>query len=94
MAKTTEIPLKECSAYGQIDQGGGGEREETDIYEYPQWLHNYTKIYKHAHSFKPTIVYPTVTLNTAFRQLHVIIQLPLMSLILVVMCYLAAWSGY
>ena len=39
MAKTTEIPLKECSAYGQIDQGGGGEREETDIYEYPQWLH-------------------------------------------------------
>ena len=30
MAKTTEIPLKECSAYGQTDQGGGGEREETD----------------------------------------------------------------
>jgi len=28
-AKTTEIPLKECSAYGQIDQGGGeyGGRE-------------------------------------------------------------------
>ena len=34
-AKTTEIPLKECSAYGQIDQGGS-EREETCIYERPQ----------------------------------------------------------
>ena len=33
--KTTVIPLKECSAYGQIDQGGG-EREETCIYERPQ----------------------------------------------------------
>ena len=37
-AVTTEIPLKECSAYGQIDQGGG-EREEPHIYELPQWLH-------------------------------------------------------
>ena len=36
MPKTTEIDLKECSAYGQVDQGGG-EREETDIYEHPQW---------------------------------------------------------
>ena len=34
-AVTTEISLKECSAYGQIDQGGG-EGEETDIYEHPQ----------------------------------------------------------
>ena len=33
--KTTEIPLKECSAYGQIGQGGD-EREETYIYEHPQ----------------------------------------------------------
>ena len=32
---TTEIPLKECSAYGQVDQGGG-EREEPHIYERPQ----------------------------------------------------------
>ena len=32
---TTEIPLKECSAYGQIDQGGC-EREENYIYEHPQ----------------------------------------------------------
>ena len=32
---TTEIPLKECSAYGQIDQGGG-EREEPHIYEHTQ----------------------------------------------------------
>ena len=31
---TTEIPLKECSAYGQIYQGG--EREEPHIYERPQ----------------------------------------------------------
>ena len=45
MAKTTEIPLKECSAYGQIDQGGGGEREETDIYEYPQWLRSTLILY-------------------------------------------------
>ena len=36
---TTEIPLKECSAYGQIDQGGGGESEENYIYEHPQWLY-------------------------------------------------------
>ena len=36
MPKTTEIPLKECSAYGEIDQGVGGEREEAYIYEYPQ----------------------------------------------------------
>ena len=35
--KTTEIPLKECSAYGQIDQGGGGEGEENYIYEHPQY---------------------------------------------------------
>ena len=28
---TTEIPLKKCSAYGQIDQGGA-EREEPHIY--------------------------------------------------------------
>ena len=35
-AVTTEIPLKECSAYGQIDQGGGAEREENYIYEHPQ----------------------------------------------------------
>ena len=35
--KTTEIQLKECSAYGQIDQGGGSEREETYIYEHPQY---------------------------------------------------------
>ena len=34
-AVTTEIPLKECSAYGQIDQGGD-EREEPHIYERPQ----------------------------------------------------------
>ena len=34
--KTTEIPLKECSAYGQIDHGGS-EREETYIYEHPQY---------------------------------------------------------
>ena len=34
---TTEIPLKECSAYGQIDQcGGGGEKGENYIYELPQ----------------------------------------------------------
>ena len=33
---TTEIPLKECSAYGQIDRGGGGESEENYIYEHPQ----------------------------------------------------------
>ena len=32
---TTEIPLKECSAYGQIDQDGG-EREEPHIYEQTQ----------------------------------------------------------
>ena len=37
---TTKIPLKECSAYGQIHQGGG-ESEENYIYEHPQWL--YTK---------------------------------------------------
>ena len=35
--KTTEIPLKECSAYGQVDQGGGSEREETCIYEHPKY---------------------------------------------------------
>ena len=35
--KTTEIQLKECSAYGQIDQGGGSEREENYIYEHPQY---------------------------------------------------------
>ena len=35
-AVTTEIPLKECSAYGQVDQGGGGEREQPHIYERPQ----------------------------------------------------------
>ena len=33
--KSTEIPLKECSAYGQIDQGGG-EGEENYIYELPK----------------------------------------------------------
>ena len=33
-AKTAEIPLKECSAYGQVDQGGA-EREEPHIYEHP-----------------------------------------------------------
>ena len=32
---TTEIPIKERSAYGQIDQGGG-EREEPHIYEHTQ----------------------------------------------------------
>ena len=32
---TTEIPLKEFSAYGQIDQDGG-EREEPHIYEHTQ----------------------------------------------------------
>ena len=30
--KTTEIPLKECSAYGQIGQGGGGEREDLHLW--------------------------------------------------------------
>ena len=34
-AKNAEISLKECSAYGQIDQGGG-DKEETHIYEHPQ----------------------------------------------------------
>ena len=34
--KTTEIPLKGCSAYGEIDHGAGGEREEAYIYEQPQ----------------------------------------------------------
>ena len=33
-AKISEIPLKECSAYGQVDQGGA-EREEPHIYELP-----------------------------------------------------------
>ena len=33
---TTEISLKECSAYEQIDQGGSREREESYIYEHPQ----------------------------------------------------------
>ena len=33
-AKTTDISLKECSAYGQVDQGGA-EREEPHIYELP-----------------------------------------------------------
>ena len=32
----TEIPLKECSAYGQIDQQSSDEREENYIYEHPQ----------------------------------------------------------
>ena len=32
---TTEIPIKDCSAYGQIDQSGGGEREEPHIYAQP-----------------------------------------------------------
>ena len=32
---TTEIPIKECSAYEEIGQGGG-EREEPHIYEHPQ----------------------------------------------------------
>ena len=44
---TTEIPLKECSAYGQIDQGGD-EREEPHIYERPQWLH-IPNLAKHMH---------------------------------------------
>ena len=35
--KTTEIPLKECSAYGQVEQDGGSEREENYIYEHPQY---------------------------------------------------------
>ena len=39
---TTEIPLKECSAYEQIDRGGG-EREQPHIYEHPQWLCKHTK---------------------------------------------------
>lgn len=34
-AVTTVIPLKECSAYGQIDRGGG-EKGENYIYELPQ----------------------------------------------------------
>jgi len=34
-AKSAEIPMKECSAYGQIDQGGG-DREEAHIYEHAQ----------------------------------------------------------
>ena len=34
-AKATEIPMKECSAYGRIDQGGG-DTEEPHIYEYTQ----------------------------------------------------------
>ena len=42
---TTEIPLKECSAYGQIDQGGG-ESEEPHIYEHPQRL-NMKKYHTH-----------------------------------------------
>ena len=33
--KTADIPLKECSAYGQIDQGSG-EREEPHVYELTQ----------------------------------------------------------
>lgn len=33
-AKTTDIALKECSAYGPVDQGGA-EREEPHIYEFP-----------------------------------------------------------
>ena len=33
-AMTTNISLKECSAYGQVDQGGA-EREEPHIYELP-----------------------------------------------------------
>jgi len=28
--------MKECSAYGQIDQGGS-DREESHIYEHTQW---------------------------------------------------------
>ena len=28
--------LKECSAYGQIDQNGGDKKEENCIYEIPQ----------------------------------------------------------
>ena len=32
---TTEIPLKECSAYGQIEQDDG-EREEPHSYEHTQ----------------------------------------------------------
>ena len=35
MPKATEIPLKECSAYRQVDQGGS-EKEESCIYEHPQ----------------------------------------------------------
>jgi len=34
-AKSMEIPMKECSAYGQIDQGGG-DREEAHTYEHTQ----------------------------------------------------------
>ena len=34
-AKTAEISLKQCSAYGQIDRDGA-DREETPIYELPQ----------------------------------------------------------
>ena len=33
---TTGIPLNECSAYGQIDQGGGEREEPSHIYEHPQ----------------------------------------------------------
>ena len=32
--KTTEIPVKECSAYGKIEGGDG--REENYIYELPR----------------------------------------------------------
>ena len=42
MPKATEIPLKECSAYGQIDQGGG-ERENY-IYEHPTVMADITLI--------------------------------------------------
>ena len=38
--------MKECSAYGQIDQGGG-DKEGAHIYEHTQW--RFTVVYSYIH---------------------------------------------
>lgn len=52
MTKTTEIPMKECAAYGHVNQSG--ERsEETSLYAVPRWSHDalsshYSYMYMHS----------------------------------------------
>ena len=71
--KTTEVLLKECSAYRQIDQGGG-EREEPLVYEHPLCTTVYITI---AHIRTVIILYiPTTVIIKIFPSTYTVTLTP------------------